>query len=167
MTEDDLRQVSKVQRAAAGAQERMPVLMKVWPFRPKLRALSAVRYGHITEVYSFTCYCWLWYCVDKDFCRSNVEPQSALGAQDSPSQMRSSDHEARAHTLIDDAGTVTPPLATEAGAQGSVGYIEASTSPPVIDIDPINAVPSASVQDPIADPIQIEQPRENPETTGA
>jgi hypothetical protein len=45
-TKDDLRQGMKAQRAAAGAQARMPVLIKVRPFRPKHRAPATVRYGH-------------------------------------------------------------------------------------------------------------------------
>jgi hypothetical protein len=46
-----------------------------------------------------------------------------------------------------------------------VGDVGASTSPPIIDEDAINSVPSTLAQDPTADPIQIEQPQENPETT--
>jgi hypothetical protein len=44
--------------------------------------------------------------------------------------------------LVDDAGTTTPPPATEAEMPGYMGDVGASTSPPVIDVDPINAVPS-------------------------
>jgi hypothetical protein len=44
-TEDDLRQGLAAQRATAGAQSMMPVLIKVRPFRPKLHALATVRYG--------------------------------------------------------------------------------------------------------------------------
>jgi hypothetical protein len=51
---------------------------------------------------------------------------------------------------------VAPPLAADAGVQGSVGDIGASTSPPVIDVDPINAVLRASDQDLVGDPIKIE-----------
>jgi hypothetical protein len=39
-TEDDLRQVRELQRVAAGVQARMPVLVKVRPYRPKPRATS-------------------------------------------------------------------------------------------------------------------------------
>ena len=42
-TGDDLRQGMEAQRATAGAQARMPVLVKVRPFRPKLRAPATVR----------------------------------------------------------------------------------------------------------------------------
>jgi hypothetical protein len=45
--------------------------------------------------------------------------------------------------------------------------VGASTSPPVIDVDPINAVLNTSAQDPIMDPIQIEQRQENLETASA
>jgi hypothetical protein len=51
--EDDLRQIREAQRAAAGAQERMPVKIRVPPFRPKLRAPATVRYDLDTEVNSF------------------------------------------------------------------------------------------------------------------
>jgi hypothetical protein len=49
--------------------------------------------------------------------------------------------------------------------QGFVGDVGASSSLPIINVDPINSVPSLSAQDPTTDPIQIEQPQENPETT--
>jgi hypothetical protein len=77
-------------------------------------------------------------------CRSVVEPQRDLGAQALPSRTRSPDHEVGGQTLADNARTATPPPAANAGAQGSVGDFGASTSPSVIDVDPINAVPRAS-----------------------
>jgi hypothetical protein len=43
--EDDLRQGLEAQRATTGAHARMPVRVKARPFRPKLRAPAAVRYG--------------------------------------------------------------------------------------------------------------------------
>jgi hypothetical protein len=70
-------------------------------------------------------------------------------------------------TLVDDARTVTPLPAADAGVQGSIGDVRASTSPPVIDMDPINMVHSTSEQDLVGDPIQIEQVPKNPETSGA
>jgi hypothetical protein len=96
-----------------------------------------------------------------------VESQRDLGAQASPSRTRSPDHEVVTHTLDDDARTATPPAAADtrmatllpaadAGAQGSVGGVGASTSPPVIDVDPINVMPSGMDQDLIGDPLQIE-----------
>jgi hypothetical protein len=39
-------------------------------------------------------------------------------------------------------GVATPPHVTEAEAKDFVGDIRASSSPPVIDVDPINSVPS-------------------------
>jgi hypothetical protein len=82
------------------------------------------------------------------------------------SRTRSSDNEAGTRTLIDDVVTSPQPPAAEASAQGFVGDVGASTFPPVIDMDPINTVPSTSAQDPTTDPIQIEQLRENPEIAG-
>jgi hypothetical protein len=43
--------------------------------------------------------------------------------------------------------------------QDSMRDVGASTSPPVIDVDPINAVLNTSAQDPIIELIQIEQRR--------
>jgi hypothetical protein len=106
------------------------------------------------------------YCVDEDCYRSDVQPQSALGAQDSPSRTRSSDHEVETQALVGDVGTSAPPPVNEAGTQGSVGDVGVSSSPPITDVDPINSMPGTSAQGPTADPIQIELPRENPETTG-
>jgi hypothetical protein len=77
-----------------------------------------------------------------------------------------SDHEVGAQTLADDVVTSPPLPATGAGTQGYVGDVRASTSLPIIDVEPINSVPSTSAQDPTADPIQIEQLQENPETSG-
>jgi hypothetical protein len=48
-TEDDLHQGMEAQRATAGAQARMPVLIKVRPFNPKLCAPATVRYGRRAE----------------------------------------------------------------------------------------------------------------------
>ena len=104
---------------------------------------------------------------DDGLCRSDAQPQRDLGAQASPSQMRSPDHEVGVQTLVDDARTATPPPAADVGAQGSTGDVGASTSPPVTDVDPINAVPSTSDQDFTGDPIQLEQSPKNPETSGA
>jgi hypothetical protein len=103
---------------------------------------------------------------DNGFRRSVVEPQHDLGAQASPSRTRSPDHEVGVQTLADDARTATPPPAANTGAQGSDGNVGASTSPPVIDVDPINVIPSTSYQDLVGDPIQIEQRPKNLETSG-
>lgn len=58
--------------------------------------------------------------------------------------------------MVNDVGTTTPPPSTEAGTQGSIGDVGALTYPPIIDVDPINAVPSMLTQDPTADPNQME-----------
>jgi hypothetical protein len=92
-----------------------------------------------------------------DFCRSDVQPQSDLGAQASPSRTRSPDHEVGVQTLVDNAGMTTPPPAADVVTRGSVDDVRATTSPPIINVDPFNAVPSTSAQDVTADPIQIEQ----------
>jgi hypothetical protein len=111
--------------------------------------------------------------LDDGLGRSVVEPQRDLGAQASPSRTWSPDHEVAAQTLADDARTATPlpaadartttpppaadvrtttPLpAADATAQGSVGDIGASTSPRVIDMDPINAMPGVPDEDLVGD----------------
>jgi hypothetical protein len=88
-----------------------------------------------------------------------VEPQRDLGAQGSPSRMRSPDLKIATESLVNDAKTATPPLAAdervetplpstnsrkttpphtgEAGAGGALGDVGTSASPWVIDVEPI------------------------------
>jgi hypothetical protein len=61
--EGDLHQGMEAQRAAASAQARMPMLMKVQPLRPKLRAPAALRYGRSTEGLLLTNYCLILHYV--------------------------------------------------------------------------------------------------------
>jgi hypothetical protein len=100
----------------------------------------------------------------------SVEPQRDLGAQASPSRTRSSDHEVTTQTLDDDARTATPspaadartatPLSVaDAGAQCSIGDIGASTSPPVITMDPINMMPGALDQDLLGTQLKLSRRR--------
>jgi hypothetical protein len=102
---------------------------------------------------------------DDASCRSDVQPYRGVGSKASPSRTRSPVREVGGETLVDNARTVTPLPAADAGAQGSIGDVRASTSPPVIDMDPINMVHSTSDQDLVGDPIQIEQVPKNPETS--
>jgi hypothetical protein len=55
-----------------------------------------------------------------------------------------------------DARMVTPPPAADAGAQGTIGDIRASTSSPVIDVDPISVMPRGTDEDLVRDRAQIE-----------
>jgi hypothetical protein len=50
-----------------------------------------------------------------------------------------------------DSRTASPPRADDAGAGGAVGDVGASTSPRVIDVDPINARPGGMDEDLIRD----------------
>jgi hypothetical protein len=163
--EDDLRQGMEAQRAVVGVQAMMPVLIKAQPFRPKLCAPATMGYGRRTESLLLSAADESCIVFDDGFCRSDAPSQRDLGAQVSPSHIRSPDHEVGARTVVDDARTATHPPTADAGTQGSVGDVGASTSPPVIDVDPINALPSASDQVLVGDPIQIEQPPKNLETS--
>jgi hypothetical protein len=114
--------------------------------------------------------------LDDGLYRSFVEPQRDLGAQASPSRMRPPDHGVATQTLADDARTVTPlptadsrmvtppsavdartatpPPGADAGAQGTIGDIGASNSPPVIDVDPISAIPIGTDENLVKDQAQ-------------
>jgi hypothetical protein len=62
-------------------------------------------------------------------------------------------------------GWRVPPRAVEAGEGTSVGDVEATTSPRVIDVDPISARP-AGAEDLIRDQPQIDQAQRGPGTSG-
>jgi hypothetical protein len=53
----------EAQRAAAGAQARMPVPIKAQTFRPKLSAPVTVRYGHKAGCLFVDYFLLLLYCV--------------------------------------------------------------------------------------------------------
>jgi hypothetical protein len=94
-----------------------------------------------------------------------VVPQDDLGAPASPSRTRSADPRVVGEALADDARTATPPrgavesretslpvansrvetppCTVEAGG-ASTGDIVAMTSPKIIDINPISAVPGGA-----------------------
>jgi hypothetical protein len=157
----------------------MPVPIKANTFRPKLCALAIVRYGRRSKVFwLITCCCLLYIVFHGVFCMSVAEPQRDLGAQASPSRTRSPDHEVAAQTLVDDPRMTTPPPATDvrmatpaptadAGAQGFAGGVRASTTPPVIDVDPISVMPGGMDEDLVGDPVQIEQAPKDLGTSGA
>jgi hypothetical protein len=54
----------------------------------------------------------------------------------------------------------------EAGTQGSISDVGTSALLPVIEVDPINSTPNTSAQGPTVNPIQIEPPQDDLETTG-
>jgi hypothetical protein len=66
-----------------------------------------------------------------------------------------------------DTRMVTLLPAADAGAQGFVCGVGASTSPRVIDVDPINAIPGGMDQDLVGDLAQIKQALKDPGTSGA
>jgi hypothetical protein len=109
-------------------------------------------------------------------CRPVTRPQGSLGAPSSPSRMRSPEPHVVGEALADDARTATPPRGAverratsppvadskvetpprvvEAGGASS-GDVGVTTSPTIIDVDPISAVPGR-VEDLVRDQPQID-----------
>jgi hypothetical protein len=99
-------------------------------------------------------------------CRPVTRPQGDLGAPSSPSRTRSPEPRVVGEALADDARTATPPrgavesratsppvaaarvetpqCATDETGGASAGGVGATTSPTVIDVDPISAVPGGA-----------------------
>jgi hypothetical protein len=67
---------------------------------------------------------------------------------------------------VADSRVETPPCVVEAGGSVSAGDVGATTSPRVIDVDPISARP-AGTEDLVRDQPQIDQAPEGPGTYGA
>jgi hypothetical protein len=110
-------------------------------------------------------------------CRPAVAPQGDLGAPASPSQTRSAEPKVVGEALADDAHTATlprgavesratsppvadssvetPPRVVDAGGVTSTGDVEVTTSPTIIDVDPISVVPSGA-EDLVRDQTQID-----------
>jgi hypothetical protein len=105
----------------------------------------------------------------------------------SPSHTRSPDPEAAGEALVDDARTATPTrgvaegattsppvtdtragssLHTAEGVETSVGGVEATTSPTVVHVDPIRAVPDGA-RDVAEDLPQIDLTPGGPEASGS
>jgi hypothetical protein len=106
----------------------------------------------------------LWFAVS--VLQSDMQPQRDLGAQATPLRTRMPNHEVRAQTLVDDARMVTPPPATNAGTQGFIGDVGASTSPSVIDVDLSTRCLTHWLRTSLHT-ILIEELQGNPETAGA
>jgi hypothetical protein len=109
-------------------------------------------------------------------CRPVTRPQGGLGAPSSPSRTRSPEPQVVGEALADDARTATlprgavesratsppvvdskvdtPPRVVEAGGASS-GDVGATTSPTIIDVDPISAVPGGA-EDLVRDQPQID-----------
>jgi hypothetical protein len=66
-----------------------------------------------------------------------------------------------------DSRTATPPPAADAGAQGVVGDVGTSSSPWVIDVDPISVMPGGAEEDLVRDQAQIDQASKGPGMSGA
>jgi hypothetical protein len=116
-----------------------------------------------------------------------MRPQGGLGAPSSPSRTRSPEPQVVGEVLADDARTATPPRGAvesratsppvavarvetpprAAGAGGaSAGDVGTTTSPMIIDADPISAVPGGA-EDLVRDQPQIDLALGGPETSGA
>jgi hypothetical protein len=68
-------------------------------------------------------------------------------------------------TPVADTRVNTPPRTTEA-VEASVGDVGATTSPTIIEVDPIRAVPGGA-EDLVRDQLQIDLAPGGPETSGA
>jgi hypothetical protein len=110
-------------------------------------------------------------------CRPVTRPQGGLGAPSSPSRTRSPEPWVVGEALADDAHTATlprgavesratlppkvaakvetPPCAADAGS-ASAGNVGATTSPTIVDADPISAFPGGA-EDLVRDQPQIDQ----------
>jgi hypothetical protein len=120
-------------------------------------------------------------------CRPVTRPQGGLGVPSSPSRTRSPEPQVVGEALADDARTATPPrgavesrttsppvasarvetppLAADAGG-ASAGDVGATTSPTIIDVDPISAVPGGA-EDLFRGQPQIDLTPGGPKASGA
>jgi hypothetical protein len=127
-------------------------------------------------------------CPDKVLpCRLVARPQGVPVAPSSPSRTRLLEPHVVGEALADDARTTTPPrgvaegvaasppmtdmragspLHTTEGVGTSAGEVGATTSPTVIDIDPIRTV-HGGTEDMVGDQPQINLAPGGPETSGA
>jgi hypothetical protein len=121
-------------------------------------------------------------------CRPAVAPQGDLGAPSSPSRTRSDEPKVVGEVLADDAHTTTPsqgavesretsprvvdarvetpPRVADAGGATSTGDVGVTTSPTIIDVDPISIRPTGA-EDLDRDQPQIDQAPGGPGTSGA
>jgi hypothetical protein len=116
-----------------------------------------------------------------------ARPQGVLVAPSSPSRTRSPEPQVVGETLVDDARTATPPRGTVEGvvtsppvadmrlnspphtAEGvgtSAGDVRATTSPTIIDTDPMRTV-SGGAEDLVRDQPLIDLELGGPETSSA
>jgi hypothetical protein len=119
-------------------------------------------------------------------CRPVTRPQGGLGAPSSPSRTRSLEPQIVGEALADDERTATPPRGAiecratsppvaaaraetppcAADARGpTAGDVGATTSPMIIDADPIGAVPGGA-EDLVRDQPQIDLAPGGPEASG-
>jgi hypothetical protein len=112
-----------------------------------------------------------------------------VGAQASPSHIRSPDPKVVVESLADDAGTTTPPPAAgekrttpppvedsrtaspphvgDAIAGGAIGDVGTPSSPRIIDVDPMSVRPGGVDDDLVKDQAQIDQAPGGPRTSSA
>jgi hypothetical protein len=116
-----------------------------------------------------------------------ARPQGVLVAPSSPSRTRLHEPQVVRETLVDDARTATPPRGTVEGvvtsppvadmradspprtAEGvgtSAGDVGATTSPTIVDVDPIRSVPGGD-EGLVGDQPQIDLAQGGRETSGA
>jgi hypothetical protein len=120
------------------------------------------------------------------YCRPTVVPQDDLVAPASPSRTRSADLKVVGVTIsvdtrtatplrgvaesraasppVEDTRVASPPRAVEAGEGTSVGDVGVTTSPRIIDVDPISARPAGG-EDLMKDQPQIDPAPRDPGTS--
>jgi hypothetical protein len=168
-TEDALRRELEAQHTAIVAQARMPAMINPQIFWSKARIPVVTRYSLEGWFCLLLTILLILSLRSVLACRLVTRPQGGLVTPSSPSRTRSPKTQVVGEALTDDARTPTPPRgAVESGATvppaaglrvetppcvadaggASAGGIGATTSPAVIDINPISDVPGgADVRD--------------------
>jgi hypothetical protein len=185
MSEDALRHGLDAQRIPTATQAKIPAGLKPRPFRSKLQIPVSSRLN-LENLFFLACSGMLVFNVTLP-CKLAVVPQDDLVTPTSQFCTRLADLKVVGETLADDAQTATPPCGAaesreasppvedtrvvspprdvEAGEGTSVADIGVTTSPRIIDVDPISARPAGG-EDLMNDQPQIDQAPKGLGTSG-